>query len=107
MSHTHVHPKPRYLQEDGLQLPTILAAAVGDVPGEKDLVGWHTGIRHALVSLQHPDDYVGQAVLGLENTNPTVPDQGSSKRAHQGRGRLESSRALSPAANPRPWSETN
>lgn len=78
------HQKPRYLQEDGLQLPTVLAAAAGDAPGEEDLVGWHAGVCHTLVSLQHPDHYIGQAVLGLENTKAVVSDPGEgSKLAHQ------------------------
>lgn len=103
--------KPRYLQEDGLQLPAVLAAAAGDVPGEEDLVGWHAGVRDALVSLQHPDHYIGQAVLGLENTKAVVSDREGVRRtsasAAEGCGRLESSHAPSPAADPSPWSETS
>lgn len=85
----HMYQKPRYLQEDGLQLPAVLAAAAGDAPGEEDLVGWHAGICHALVPLQHPDHYVGQAVLGLEHTKDVMSDQGAPNEQNPRRGMRE------------------
>lgn len=60
----------KYLEEDGLELPTVPAAAVGDVSGIEDLVGRDAGEGHSLVPLEHPDDDVREAVLGLENINP-------------------------------------
>lgn len=56
----------KHLEEDGLQLPTVPAAAVATTPGKQNLVCWDSLVGHALITLQHPDDDVGQAVLGLE-----------------------------------------
>lgn len=55
-----------HFQKDGLQLPTVPAAVAGAPPGEEDFMGRHPLVGHTLVTLQHPDDDVRQAVLGLE-----------------------------------------
>lgn len=55
-----------HFQKDGLQLPTVPAAVAGAPPGEEDFMGWHPLVGHALIALQHPDDDIWQAVLGLE-----------------------------------------
>lgn len=62
----HTDEKPTHLEEDSLELPAVLPAAAGDVFGEEDLVGRHTGVGDALVALQHPDHHIRQAVLWLQ-----------------------------------------
>lgn len=55
-----------HFQKDGLQIPTVPAAVAGAPPGEEDFMGRHPLVGHTLVTLQHPDDDIWQAVLGLE-----------------------------------------
>lgn len=58
--------KTTHFQKYGLQLSTVLATVAGAATGEEDLVGRHPLVGHPLVPLQHPDDDVRKAVLGLE-----------------------------------------
>ena len=58
--------KTTHFQKYRLQSSTVLATVAGAPTGEEDLVGRYPLVRHPLVALQHPDDDVGQAVLGLE-----------------------------------------
>lgn len=52
-----------YLQKEALQLSAVLPAVL---LGEEDAVRWDAVVRHPAVALQHPDDDVWEAVLGLE-----------------------------------------
>lgn len=58
--------KNTHFQKDGLQFPTVPAAVARAPPGEEDFMGGHPLVGHTLVTLQHPDDDIRQAVLGLE-----------------------------------------
>ena len=55
-----------HFQEDGLELSTVPAAVAGAPAGEEDFMGGHPLVGHTLITLQHPDDDIRQAVLGLE-----------------------------------------
>lgn len=57
--------KATHLQEDGLQLATVPTAATGATLGVEHLAGRHAGVGNALLTPQHPDHHVWEAVLGL------------------------------------------